>query len=59
MTLKIRIHNWERKGMREPETQWVVAAIVCQLWSPFENVNCFQDKKIIFFLLQRAGSRLM
>lgn len=41
MTLKIRIHNRERKKNERTEDSIGFTAIVCQLWSPFENVNCF------------------
>lgn len=52
MTLKIRIHNRERKK------EWACwrlngfTTFVCQLWSPFENVNCFWNMKSFFLIAE-------
>lgn len=52
MTLKIRIHNRERK---KEWARWRLnrfTAFVCQLWSPFENVNCFWNMKSFFLIAE-------
>lgn len=55
MTLKIHIHNRERKREWASWRLNRFTAIVCQLWSPFENVNCFWNMKSFFLIAEGLG----